>query len=179
MVPLPPNSRFKFSKPELPKVVNLHVITVKAMRSAFILVNGILSKSNNNEGWMMKSNLSFLTPRELEALDKVLMTWGALTRYAMNDASGSNMLHASATLGVRISSSRQEPQWPYEVERVDELINKLHRVKSKWANAVKWHYMEPGDIRQQARARGLAKSTYHEQCQKGKHWIGRKLYQLH
>ena len=127
----------------------------------------------------MKSTLSFLTPKELKALEKVLMTWGALTRYAMNETSGSNGLHALAMLGVRISSSRQEPQWPYEVERVDELINKLHRVKPKWADAVKWHYTEPGDIRQQAKAHGLAKSTYHEQCQKGKYWIGQKLYQLH
>ena len=127
----------------------------------------------------MKPTLSFLTPKELNALEKVLMTWGALTRYAMNDASGSNVLHTLATLGVKISSSQQEPQWPYEVEQVDELINKLHRLKPKWAKAVIWHYTEPGDIRQQAKAHGLAKSTYHEQCQKGKHWIGQKLYQLH
>lgn len=91
------------------------------------------------------------------------MTWGALTRYEMNEVSGSNALHTLATLGeVRVSSSWQGVRWPYEAELVDGLINKLHQVKPKWANAVKRHYTEPGDIRQQVKAHGLAKSTYHE-----------------
>ena len=128
---------------------------------------------------MMKPTLSFLTPRELKALEKVLMTWGTLTRYEMNEISGSNSLHALATLGVKTSNGQQGVRWPYEAELVDSLINKLHQIKPKWANAVKWHYTEPGDIRQRAKAHGLAKSTYHEQCQKGKLWIGQKLYQPH
>lgn len=127
----------------------------------------------------MKPTFSFLTPKELRALNKALMTWGVLTRYAMNDFSSSNMLHALATLGVRTSGGQREPEWPKEALVVDELINKLYKIKPKWANAVKWHYTEPGDIRQQAKTHDLAKSTYHEQCQKGKHWIGCKLYQVH
>ena len=130
----------------------------------------------------MKSNCSTLTLNEEKALNEVLMTWGALTRLESGGALGAlptNLLHTFAKLGVRVSKSQQGIQWPNEVEKIDRLIGKLHRVKPKWATAVKQRYTETGDIRQQAKKHDLPKSTYYEQFQHGREWLGQEFYRQH
>ena len=52
---------------------------------------------------------------------------------------------------------------------------RLH--KPKWAQAVKWHYTEPGSTRDQAWRHGLHKSTYHERLDEGRAWIAKQLKQ--
>lgn len=69
-------------------------------------------------------------------------------------------------------------QWSRQALQVDNLLQQLTQDKPKWAKAVKYHYTEPGDVRLQAQKLNLAKSTYHDRIQKGREWLGQKLYQL-
>lgn len=130
----------------------------------------------------MKSKSSFITPYELKALDQTLLAWGVFTRLELGESIGSlsdNRRHLLSMLGTKVSGSRHEIRWTDNADQVDRLINKLSKVKPKWANAVKWHYTEPGDIRQQAKVHGLPKSTYFERFQHGRQWLGREFYRLH
>lgn len=123
-----------------------------------------------------------LSPREHKALSKALMAWGALSRLELGESLGalsSNVLSHLSTLGLKISTHHRGVQWSADAAHIDRLINQLYQQKPKWASAIMWHYTEPGDIRGQASTHGLAKSTYHEQIQKGREWLGREWRRLH
>jgi hypothetical protein len=126
----------------------------------------------------MTAHFSRLTPKQQKIVHEMLLTWGALTRLELGESMGNlptNILHHLSKLGVKVSGTQQGVQWPREIEQVDSLINELHKLKPKWANAIKWRYTEPGDIRQQAKAHRLAKSTYYERFQHGIEWLGQRL----
>lgn len=131
----------------------------------------------------MKSKNSLLTLNEQKALDIKLKTWGALTRLESSGSAASslsnNALQSFAKLGIKISNNQKGLQWLSEVEHLDYLINVLHKEKPKWAKAVKLHYTVQGDIRKQAETQSLPKSTYFEQFQHGRDWLGQEFYRLH
>ena len=125
-----------------------------------------------------KAKPTTLSSEELQATDGVLATWGVFTLLELGGSLNylpENALQAVSKLGVKITIGNRGLQWPRPAECADQLINELGKYKPKWAQAVKWHYTEPGSIREQAVWHRLYKSTYHERIDKGRKWIAERL----
>ena len=126
-----------------------------------------------------------LTSNEKEAIDTALWKWGLFTRLEQGevlDYSHRTALKELAELGTKIFRSRTGIQWPAEAEQMDTLLGELIKIRPKWGQAIKIYYtaaIEDDSVRTLAKAKGVSKSTYHEQIQKGREWIGLKLRSLH
>ena len=121
-----------------------------------------------------------LSSAGLKATDGILATWGVFTLLELGGGLNflpENALQEVSKLGVKITIGNRGLQWPKAAEYADQLIGQLGKYKPKWAQAVKWHYTEPGSIRDQAGAHGLRKSTYHERLDEGRTWIAERLKQ--
>lgn len=123
------------------------------------------------------------TSDELDAANTSLVIWGVLTRLECGESLGvlsNNALNTLSKLGVKVTSTHIENiRWPRHATQTDKLINQLSHIKPKWAKALTWQYSEFGNLRQKAHAHNIAKSTFHEQVQKGRHWIAQNLRQSH
>jgi hypothetical protein len=134
---------------------------------------------------MVKKKLNFykqtLTPDEIKSATELLSAWGGLTCLEQNGpgSHSTNVLHRFAKLGINLPSTHQGVPWIYETERIDELINELSKLKPKWAKALIRRYTEPSNVREQAKACGLPKSTFHEHFQKGENWVAQEMRSLH
>jgi len=121
------------------------------------------------------------TSDELNAVSTSLVIWGTLTRLERGESLGilsNNALNTLSKLGVKVTSTHIENiRWPRHATQTDKLINQLSHIKPKWAKALTWYYTEFGNLRQNAHAHNMAKSTFHEQVQKGRHWIAQNLRQ--
>lgn len=126
-----------------------------------------------------------LTYNEKEAVDAALWKWGMFTRLEEGEVlnySHRTVLKEMAELKTKVSRSRTGIQWPAEAEQMDNLLGELIKTRPKWGQALKAYYtaaLEDDSVRTLAKASGVSKSTYHEQIQKGRHWIGLKLRHLH
>ena len=126
-----------------------------------------------------------LTLYEKEAVNDALLTWGILTRLELGESLGysrQSILKQLMESGVKVSKGQTSVYWPPQAEQVDQLIGQLIKTRPKWGQALKAYYtatMKDDSVRTLAKAKGVSKSTYHEQIQKGREWIGLKLRNLH
>jgi hypothetical protein len=129
----------------------------------------------------MKSNNTTkvpLSPRELQAVNHILITWGMFTLLELGGDLNflpKNALEILSQLGIKINTKDRQRQWPTIAEHADRLIAQLSKYKPRLADTVKWHYLQDGTIRNKAKQYGLHKSTYHERLTKGERWIAQQL----
>lgn len=122
-----------------------------------------------------------LSTQEMKIVNRGLSQWGTLTRLEQGEHlnyPSQHYLDTLAKLGIRVTASRH-CHWPHHLEQIDTLINQLDRTRPKWAKALIYYYTHSGTVRQQACQCGLAKSTFYEQLQHAKSWIGKSIRPPH
>ncbi len=125
-----------------------------------------------------KNTVVLVSTQDLRATHQILITWGAFTLLELGGNLNflpKNTLEIVSKLGLKIQASIQNLQWPASADHADQLIGQLSKYKPKWAEIIKWHYMQTGTIRDKAKQFGLFKSTYHDRLCKGQHWIAARL----
>lgn len=125
-----------------------------------------------------KTTKILISTQDLQAVNHILLTWGVFTRLELGEGLNflpKNALEIVSKLGIKINTNNNQRQWPTIADHADRLIGQLSQYKPKWADTIKWHYINTGTVREKAEKRGLYKSTYHERLVKGQHWIAQQL----
>ena len=125
-----------------------------------------------------KTTKVLVSTQDLQAVNHILLTWGVFTRLELGESLNflsKNALEIVSKLGIKINTNNNQRQWPMIADHADRLIGQLSQYKPKWADTIKWHYINPGTIREKAERCGLYKSTYYERLSKGQRWIAKKL----
>ncbi len=129
----------------------------------------------------MKPNKTTKAPvstQDLQAVNHILLTWGIFTRLELGEGLNflpKNALETVSKLGIKIDMNNNQRQWPAITDHADRLIGQLSQYRPKWAEAIKWHYINIGTVREKAEKHGLYKSTYYDRLRKGQHWIAKQL----